>query len=229
MSTHQTDLPELYRTRFSPIERERKRALWGVLCRAFFQRYVKPSDAVLDLGAGYCDFINQIDCRTRYAVDLNPDTPAFAAPGVRVIAAPSTNLEAIPDGTIDVVFASNFFEHLPDKDQFLATLREIRRVLSVGGRLLILQPNIRLLHGEYWDFVDHHLPLTDRTLVEALELVGLRPVDLRVRFLPYTTKSRFPQYGWLVRLYLMARPLQWWFGKQTWLVAEKPTMSHDRG
>ena len=42
-----------------------------------------------------------------------------------------------------------------------------------GGTLLILQPNIRFLADEYWDFVDHQLPLSDRSVVEALELLGL--------------------------------------------------------
>jgi SAM-dependent methyltransferase len=124
--------------------------------------------------------------------------------------------------SVDVVFASNFFEHLPDKQEFVATLREIRRILRAGsGRLLILQPNIRLLNGRYWDFLDHHLPLTERTLVEALELVGLSIVETRTRFLPYTTKSRLPQHALLVRAYLLLRPLQWLFGGQTWMVAVK--------
>ena len=50
-------------------------------------------------------------------------------------------------------------------------------------------------------------------------MVGLEPVEMRVRFLPYTTKSRFPQHALLVRAYLFLRPLQWLFGRQTWMVA----------
>jgi SAM-dependent methyltransferase len=126
-------------------------------------------------------------------------------------------------GSVDVVFASNFFEHLPDKAAFLATLAEARRILRPGtGRLLVLQPNIRLTGGAYWDFVDHHLPLTERTLSEAAELVGLEPIEIRPRFLPYTTKSRLPQHPLLVRAYLRFPPLQWLLGKQTWFVAIRP-------
>jgi hypothetical protein len=212
----------LYQARFGTQEQLRKRELWKVLCGTFFQRYVRPDDTVLDLGAGFCEFINQIECATKYAVDLNPDTPSYAGPGVRVIGARSSRLDMLADDSVDVVFASNFFEHLPDKQEFVATLRELRRILRSGsGRLLILQPNIRLLNGQYWDFLDHYLPLTERTLIEALELVGLSPVEMRTRFLPYTTKSRLPQHGLLVRAYLWLRPLQWLFGKQTWMVAVK--------
>jgi hypothetical protein len=217
------DLSALYQTRFSPEEQRRKSELWRVLCESFFQRYVKPDDVVLDLGAGYCEFINQIRCGTKIAVDLNPDVPRYAAPGVRVLSTRSSSLAALDDGSVDVVFASNFFEHLPTKDEFLATLVEVKRVLRPAtGRLLILQPNVRLLGGAYWDFVDHHLPLTERTLVEALGMAGLVPVEQRTRFLPYTTKSRFPQTAALVRLYLALRPLQWLLGKQTWMTAVKP-------
>jgi ubiquinone/menaquinone biosynthesis C-methylase UbiE len=217
-------LSDLYRIRFSPQEQARKRELWRVLCESFFQRYVKPEDVVVDLGAGYCEFINSIKCRSKYAVDSSPDVVSHASNEVRVLSTPGYDLSLLGDATVDVVFASNFFEHLRNKDEFLATLREVHRVLrSPDGRLLILQPNIRLLNGAYWDFVDHHLPLTERTLIEALQVVGLTPVELRTRFLPYTTKSRFPQYGVLVKVYLRLRPLQWLLGKQTWMVAIKHT------
>jgi ubiquinone/menaquinone biosynthesis C-methylase UbiE len=223
-------LRELYHGRFSERDRLRKLELWRILCRVFFQRYVKPEDVVVDLGAGYCEFINHIRCRTKYAVDLNPDTKIAAAPDVNVLSTMSSRLDMLADGSVDVVFASNFFEHLPDAREFLSTLGELRRILRPGtGRLLILQPNIRLLNGAYWDFLDHHLALTDRTLDEAVRMAGLEPVELRVRFLPYTTKSRFPQHQLLVRGYLLLRPLQWVFGKQTWMVAVNPGRSAKPG
>lgn len=216
------DTAKLYRARFSPPERISKDRIWQVLCQEFFQRYVKPSDTVLDLGAGYCEFINHIRCGTKIAVDLNEDISLHAAAGVEVLREPSAAMKSVRNASVDVVFASNFFEHLPDKREFIATLQEIRRVLRQGGRLLVLQPNIRFLNGEYWDFLDHHIALTDRTLVEALKLVGLQPIEVRPRFLPYTTKSRFPQHPWLVRLYLRLPPAQWLLGKQAWVVAIKP-------
>lgn len=215
-------LPRLYALRFSEEEKRRRERIWKVLCREFFQRYIKPTDTVLDIGAGYGEFINNIVCARRVAVDLNEETLSHAAPGVEAILSPSTDLGSLADGTVDVAFASNFFEHLSRKEEVLATLAEIRRVLRSGGRVLILQPNIRYVGGAYWDFFDHHLPLTERSLVEALELVGLRPVEVRPRFLPFTTKSALPQHPFLVWLYLRVPIAQRLLGRQSWIVAVKP-------
>ena len=40
------------------------------------------------------------------------------------------------DQSLDVVFTSNFFEHLPSKDALKLTLEEAFRCLKPGGKLL---------------------------------------------------------------------------------------------
>jgi SAM-dependent methyltransferase len=216
-------LDSLYATRFPEADRDAKDAIWQVLCRHFFQRYVGPDDVVLDIGVGFGEFLRHIDCARRIAVDIERLSGRMLPPGTEEVLTPSHQLaQRIPASSVDVVFCSNFFEHLPDKATFIATLNEIRTVLRPGGRLLALQPNIRFVGGAYWDFVDHHLPLTDRTLVEACESLGFEIQEVIPRFLPYTTRSAIPQSPWLVRIYLAVRPAWWLLGKQTWFVARKP-------
>ena len=107
-------LAPLYAHRFPPENRRAKDAIWQVLCRSFFQKYVAPDAAVVDLGAGFCEFLRHTHCRERIAVDLNPALADFAPPGTRLIQAPAHQLgQHLADGSTDVVFASNFFEHLP--------------------------------------------------------------------------------------------------------------------
>jgi SAM-dependent methyltransferase len=217
------ELNTIYDNRFSTEDREAKDAIWRVLCRHFFQRYVPRDATVLDLGAGFCEFLRHIECKERIAVDLNQQVSEFAPIGTKVIVSPSQSLrDKIDDNSIDIVFVSNFFEHLASKEIFIATLAEVYRILRSGGKILVLQPNIRALGGRYWDFVDHHIPLTDRTLEEALAMVGFDVTEVRPRFLPYTTRSRVPQSPILVRLYLMFPPIWRVMGGQTWVVATKP-------
>lgn len=216
------ELERLYRHRFDEASLEGKRAIWGVLCREFLSRYIRPTDCVVDIGAGYCEFINQINAARRIAVDQNPRTADFAAPGVELLREPCTALTSLAGDSVDVVFMSNFLEHLPNKQVVLSTMEEARRLLRPGGRLLILQPNVRLIPGEYWDFFDHHTALTENSLCEAAALLSFEVERVISRFLPYTTKSRLPQRPWLVSLYLRCPPLWWWMGKQSFLVLRKP-------
>jgi SAM-dependent methyltransferase len=216
-------LDRLYAARFSERERVARARLWRTICSSFLSRYVAPHDTALDLGAGYCDLINCIRARRRIAVDLNPDMPRFAAPGVEThVAALPALADLLEPASVDVAFASNVFEHLRGPDSLLEVLAAVRSILRPGGRLIVVQPNVRLVGGAFWDFFDHTLPLTEKGMSEALTVAGYRVLEQRARFLPYTTKSRLPQLPFLVRLYLALPPAQWLLGKQMLVVAERP-------
>ena len=221
MPDYGIELEKLYDQRFSATDLAQKQAIWQVLCNHFFQRFVDPSSTVVDVGAGYCEFINNIQAARKIAVDLNPDVQRFARPEVEVMNASCTEISQLDPASVDVVFMSNFLEHLPNKQLVLDTFREAYRILKDAGKIIVLQPNIRFLPGEYWDFFDHHTPLTDRSLVEGLQLAGFEADTVYPRFLPYTTKSRLPKAAWMVRLYLSV-PFAWNFlGKQALVVAVK--------
>jgi SAM-dependent methyltransferase len=131
------------------------------------------------------------------------------------------DLEGIlPAASFGTIFMSNYLEHLTDSDAVVEQLRIARTLLRPGGRVIVLQPNIRLVGGAYWDFIDHRVALTEHSLAEAGELAGLRPVAVVTRFLPYTTKSRLPTHPLLVRAYLRFPPAWWVLGRQTLYVAE---------
>jgi ubiquinone/menaquinone biosynthesis C-methylase UbiE len=212
------ELEGIYATRFGQREASR-RVLWETLVDAYFQRYIGAGDTVLDLAAGYCEFINAVRCGRKIAVDLNPTIRSVADPDVEIVECRSTDLPHTLDAAVDVAWVSNFFEHLADTTELLDTLRALRRVLRDSGRLLVLQPNIRLTKAAYWDFIDHSLPLTERRLAEALRLTGFAVEEMKVRFLPYTTESRLPISPRLIRLYLRLPPAQLLLGKQTFVVA----------
>jgi len=194
--------------------------MWEVLCADFFQNYIPENSVVLDVSAGYCEFINNIRVIRKIALDLNPDVKKFAGSDVEVVLSSSTDMKRIKEETIDVAFVSNFFEHLSKQD-IVKTLREIHRVLNSSGKFLILQPNIRFCAKEYWMFFDHVTPLDDRSLSEALETNGFKVLESKPKFLPYTTKGSFPKSILLLKLYLKLPFLHKIFGQQAFIHAKK--------
>jgi len=217
------ELTELYENRFDAKARADKMRVWSILWQSVFSRWVRPDDTVVDLGAGYCEFINAAAAKRRIAVDLNPDTAKVAAPGVEVHNESVSELGFLRDGEVDVVFTSNFFEHLPNKDVLTRTIKATFRVLRPGGTFIVMGPNIRFLPHLYWDYYDHHIALSDRSVCEALTMCGFQLRHVEPRFMPYTVKSMLPQWGWLIRGYLALRPLSSKFlGKQFLVVATKP-------
>ncbi|MDR2408124.1 MAG: class I SAM-dependent methyltransferase [Bacteroidales bacterium] len=219
MNPTETNLRGMYERRFPETGQTKRNKLWRELCRSFFSRYVSKKDTVLDIAAGYCEFINHIQCHRKIAMDINPDVHLHSHPDVEVMNTSVADLCLIPSGSIDVIFVSNFFEHI-DKDTIQAVLCQCHRILRGGGKIIVLQPNIRLAGGAYWDFFDHQTPLTEKSLAEALELAQFKIKQMFPRFLPYTTKSAIPQHPLLVRLYLHF-PLAWQLmGKQSLIIAE---------
>jgi SAM-dependent methyltransferase len=214
-------LSRLYRRRFADLDVTTKEAVWTEIVR-YLQRYVPRDARVLDIACDRGYFIRNIECAERWATDVR-DLAGAVGPDVRFIQSDGLELaEALPSSKFDVVFMSNYLEHLPSSQAVLEQLRIVRGLLAPGGHAIVLQPNIRLIGNRYWDFIDHHTALTAKSLTEAAELAGLKPERLINRFLPYTTKSRIPTAKFLVGLYLRM-PFLWpIFGEQSLLVARRP-------
>ena len=223
MSAHSArELQNIYERRFAGTLTYRKK-IWNVLVHDFFQKYVSPDDAVVDLGCGYGEFINTVQCAKKFAMDLNPDAPKYLAPAVQFLDQDCASPWQLESGALNVVFTSNFFEHLPDKGALGRTLDEIFRCLAPGGKLIAMGPNIKYLPGEYWDFWDHYLPLTEKSLSEGLINRGFEISECFGKFLPYTMVDQRQYPGAFLKLYLRL-PLAWSiFGKQFLIVANKPS------
>ncbi|HEY5551319.1 MAG TPA: class I SAM-dependent methyltransferase [Opitutaceae bacterium] len=221
MTTEQQDVSKIYHRRFARTMAYRDR-VWRVLTREFFSRWIAPESTVLDLGCGYGEFINNIPAGRKLAMDLNPDSPRHLRQAVEFLQQDCSKPWPLPGNSLDVVFTSNFFEHLPNKERLNVTLREILRCLKPGGRLIAVGPNIKFLHGVYWDFYDHHIYLTEASLGEALEIEGYEIEHIKPQFLPFTM-VKAPQYPmFFVRLYI-ALPWVWRIlGKQFLIIARKP-------
>ncbi len=214
-------LAQLYRIRFAEAELPRKNAIWQVICQEFLNNFIPAGSTVVDVACGYGEFINNVRAARKIAVDLNPDTQKFLHSDVEFHSHPATALGTLLPGTADIVFTSNFLEHLPDKQTLDVFLEQVLLALKPGGKYLILGPNLRYLPGQYWDFYDHHLGLTHLSLSEALQLQGFKVETCIPKFLPYTTQGALPTYPALVRWYIRL-PWAWHLlGKQFFIAATK--------
>ena len=184
----------------------RRDVVWQGLWRYRFSAMVRPDHCVLDLGAGYCNFINSVVARRRIALDSWEGFPAHLAAGVEYKVGSVTDLDFLDDGAVDFAFASNLFEHLTQAD-FAATLATLRRKLSARGTLTIVQPNYRYAYREYFDDFDHKSVYSHISLADFLTANGYEVFLVEPRFLPLSLKSRVPVMPFLIRAWL-ASPIK---------------------
>ncbi len=200
--------------------------LWRHLT-AYLSQYVPPGAAVLELGAGYCYFINQILASRRVAVDLGPQVRTAAAAGVEAHESDALEyLKAQPSASFDFILASNFLEHheWPVLDVMLPLLFG---VLRPGGRLALIQPNFRLAPHRYFDDYTHRAVFSDVSLCDWLGSGGFQIRIRTPRFLPLTVKSRLGRFPFLVPVYLRLpwRPM----AGQMFVLAERPAVDEADG
>ena len=224
-------LETIYAKRFNEQEEFVRAVTWEVLCRKFFQKFVPAESIIVDLAAGEGLFIKNIRGKERIAIDLDPSVLKLEQYGVTAVLASALDLTKVLKKKVDIIFISNFLEHLTSKQAVLDLLGQCAECLSERGRIIILQPNIRAIGSAYWDYIDHHIALTDQSLLEALDVTGFVPTYFLQRFLPYTAKSGLGHFVGrktakiFINLYLKI-PLAWRFlGGQCFVVARKTQAS----
>ncbi len=136
------------------------------------QSLVEPGLVVADVGCG-TGYLSRVLVRVAARVIAIDHSAAMLARARENLAANAASVEfrqgeldrlPLADGEVDAVFASLVLHHVPD---LFAALREMRRALKPGGRLVLTD---LLPHKEAWmadSFADLKL--------------GLDPVDLRSR------------------------------------------------
>jgi ubiquinone/menaquinone biosynthesis C-methylase UbiE len=221
MNSRSRIVQEQYKQRFQGADLYRE-SVWKILCKDFFSKYINPNSAVLDLGAGWGEFSKNILASKKYAMDLNPDCGKRVANYSTFLHQDCSVTWPIDDGALDIVFTSNFLEHLPNKNLVDSTLGEAFRCLRSGGNIICLGPNIKFVQSSYWDYWDHFIPITEESMAEALSLKGFHVNEKIDRFLPYTMSGGVNPPLFTVKLYLKLRFTWRFFGKQFLVIAQKP-------
>lgn len=194
----------------------RREVLWRSLWKYHFSRYVRASDCVLELGSGYCDFINNVEAGSRIAIDSWHGFLAYLTSGIEGHVGNATELGFIKNRSVHFAFASNLVEHLT-QEEFGRLLDQLKEKFAPGGLLALLQPNYRYAFREYFDDYTHVAIYSHVSLCDFLRARGFEIVECIPRFVPLTIKSRFKVRPILIWLYLHSplKPL----GKQMLIVA----------
>lgn len=171
---------------------------------SYLSIYLPKDGTILDIGAGYCDFINNVNVKNKIALDYSADFKQYAKDGVKTIQSQVTNMNEVFNESVDVVFASNLLEHLSDSELVL-TMSEIKRVLKKEGRIILMQPNYRLSYKTYFDDPTHKKVFSDVSLQAFLISYGFQIELSKPRFLPFSMNSKpsvLPFLNLIVRAYL---------------------------
>jgi ubiquinone/menaquinone biosynthesis C-methylase UbiE len=177
--------------------------VWKEIVR-FLDPFLKGKQTVLDVGAGYCDFINNVTAEKRVAIDMSPDFFQYASDGIQTFQTRADQLSGFQDSSVDAAFSSNLLEHLSDAE-LESTMKEIKRVLKKGGLFILMQPNYHYSYRNYFDDATHKKVFSDSSLESFLVSYGFNIVKKMSKFLPFSLKSRpglVPIHPLIIRAYI---------------------------
>ncbi len=159
------------------LERRSVRQLW---------RYLAPPRRVLDVGCATGELLLAVRAAGNSnvaGVELGEGAAAIARSRGLDIHVGTLEDAGFPEERFETVIASHTLEHVGDP---VATLREMHRILSPGGAVILWLPNVESIEarvlGTRWMGYDPPRHLTTfgvSTLTRALETTGFSVVDIR--------------------------------------------------
>jgi SAM-dependent methyltransferase len=210
------NIDNYYQSRF--VYDKGRTKVWNAITE-YLQYFLPDKAVVMDIGCGYADFINGIKAEKKYAIDLNEAGHKYISDENTDFTAQSVLKEfPVLDKSLDVVFASNLFEHFDD-NELNELINNIQVKLRDKGLLILIQPNIYYAYKEYWDDYTHKKAFSHVSLTNFLEANDFEIVHYKKKFLPFSLKSRLPKSYWLTKIYLNSpiKPM----GKQMLVIAKK--------
>ena len=140
---------------------------------------------LLDIGCGNGQFLDRMRQLGWEVVGVEPDELAVSVAreryGLEVFQG-SLEEAKFPDRHFDAITMNHVIEHVPDP---IGLLKECRRVLRPGGKLVVVTPNIksvgrRMFNGAWlhWDPPRHLFLFSSQALRESAERAGLVIQDL---------------------------------------------------
>ena len=181
------------------VDDPRRATVWKAIAQHLASNVRKDSH-VLELGAGYCHWINNVHATRRVAVDVWSELPRHAAAGVETLVLDiADGLESVADASFDVVLASNLLEHF-SPDVAAKVVQTVARLLRPGGRFILIQPNFRYSWRSYFDDYTHRSIFPSPLRVAARN--GLQHLKVNPDSFLFHAGHASPGETWLVKAYL---------------------------
>lgn len=123
--------------------------------KVFIDNYLKPTDSVCDIGNQGKD-IPELASYKLVTLDITDST------GPDVVADITRFNSLIPDESFDALMCTEVLEHVVDP---FAAIRELRRIVKVGGHILFTTPLNARIHGpvpDCWRFTEFGLKVLFR-------------------------------------------------------------------
>lgn len=181
-------------------------ALGAELNRWKFAPHIRPGDAVVDFGCGTGGLLLGLDAASKVGVEVSePARREASERGLEVVA----SIADLPDASADVAISNHALEHALAP---LHELRELRRVLRPGGRLVLWLPldDWRAQRRPRAGDPDHHLyGWTPQLLANLLDEAGFERATCRV--VTHAWPPRAHRLTWLPRPAFDALGVAWAF------------------
>jgi len=211
---------KIYEYRFADVNHSKKQIVWKEVADYIYKLTNRP-ETVLDPAGGMCEFINNVPSREKWTIDLNGEfLDKYADKSVKKVIGNNLTVD-LPQNYFDLVFISNFLEHLESQEQVAEFLGKMFQTVKPNGFIAVMGPNFKYAYREYFDFADHTVCLSELGAAEHLIGAGFNIAKICPRFLPLSFRGGLPVNKFLVQTYLQM-PFAWrFFGKQFLLVAQK--------
>ena len=117
------DLEITYRQRFSEHDVVAKDSVWKEIA-TYLQRYLAKDGPVLDVACDHGAFIRHIKACERWATDLR-DVSGCMTSDIKFVQADGCQMaDSLPHNHFEMVFMSNYLEHLPSAEAVVQQIRQ---------------------------------------------------------------------------------------------------------
>jgi 2-polyprenyl-3-methyl-5-hydroxy-6-metoxy-1,4-benzoquinol methylase len=181
----------MYKLFFGPGGNPLKKLLFLPFKHLLRGTHIVPGKRILDVGCGNGAFLSKMQAAgmDAYGVEFSPDGAKEAQRRGLKVKQGTLEQQKYPSRHFDVITLNHVFEHVPDP---VGTLRELKRILKPGGRIIMAVPNNRslayMMFGRFWASLDtpRHLSVhTPKSMRIAAKKAGLRLNSIRYISFPF--------------------------------------------